>query len=111
LIVTGFGPQENRMTPPARTAATTALEVQLAAVPFPMTRPSADPMQTNMNVAANAQTRTARGTKGRIERAYIPVESPAANAARISVTRGRLKHKNLLASVRQATLASVAAQE
>jgi hypothetical protein len=33
LIVTGLRPQENRMIPPARTAATTAAEVQLAAVP------------------------------------------------------------------------------
>jgi hypothetical protein len=35
LIVTGFGPHENLMIPPARTAATTAGEVQLAAVPRP----------------------------------------------------------------------------
>jgi hypothetical protein len=38
LIVTGLGPHENRMIPPARTAATTAAEVQLAAVPRPTTR-------------------------------------------------------------------------
>ena len=37
LIVTGLGPQENRMIPPARTAATTSAEVQLAAVPCPTT--------------------------------------------------------------------------
>jgi hypothetical protein len=36
-IVTGSGPQEKRMIPPARTAATTAAEVQLAAVPLPTT--------------------------------------------------------------------------
>jgi hypothetical protein len=36
VIVTGLGPQAKRMTPPARTAATTAAEVQLAAVPRPM---------------------------------------------------------------------------
>jgi hypothetical protein len=38
LIVTGRGPQSKRITPPARTAATTAAEVQLAGVPRPTTR-------------------------------------------------------------------------
>jgi hypothetical protein len=38
LIVTGRGPHENRMIPPARTAAPTAVDVQLAAVPRPTTR-------------------------------------------------------------------------
>src|SRR5215471_18246083 len=37
VIVTGRGPQENVITPPAATAATTACEVQLAGVPLPMT--------------------------------------------------------------------------
>jgi uncharacterized protein len=37
-IVTGFGPHENLMMPPARTAAITAADVQLAAVPLPMMR-------------------------------------------------------------------------
>ncbi|MGO9904972.1 MAG: hypothetical protein ACLPY3_04520 [Solirubrobacteraceae bacterium] len=37
-IVTGRGPHEKRMIPPARTAATTAAEVQLAGVPCPTTR-------------------------------------------------------------------------
>jgi hypothetical protein len=35
LIVTGLRPHENRMIPPARTAATTEADVQLAAVPCP----------------------------------------------------------------------------
>jgi hypothetical protein len=38
VIVTGSGPHENVMTPPAATAATTAADVQLAAVPSPTTR-------------------------------------------------------------------------
>src|SRR5450432_1043023 len=38
VMVTGAGPQENVMTPPAATALTTAREVQLAAVPSPTTR-------------------------------------------------------------------------
>jgi hypothetical protein len=37
-IVTGVGPHENLILPPARTAATTADEVQLRAVPCPITR-------------------------------------------------------------------------
>ena len=37
-IVTGRGPHEKRMIPPARTAATTAADVQLAGVPCPTTR-------------------------------------------------------------------------
>jgi hypothetical protein len=37
-IVTRLGPHENLILPPARTAATTAVEVQLRAVPRPITR-------------------------------------------------------------------------
>jgi hypothetical protein len=37
-MVTGSGPQENRITPPRRTAEITAADVQLAAVPLPITR-------------------------------------------------------------------------
>ena len=37
-MVTGAGPQSNRMIPPAATARTTAAEVQLSGVPRPMTR-------------------------------------------------------------------------
>src|SRR5580704_12834652 len=36
-IVTGRGPHENLMIPPARTAATTPADVQVAAVPRPTT--------------------------------------------------------------------------
>lgn len=38
VITTGRGPQENVMTPPAATAATTAADVQLAGVPLPTVR-------------------------------------------------------------------------
>src|SRR5690349_18981184 len=41
VMVTGFAPQLKVMTPPAATAATTAAEVQLAAVPSPTTRSGA----------------------------------------------------------------------
>src|SRR4029453_10385499 len=37
-IVTGLGPHENLIRPPARTAATTAAEGQLRGVPLPITR-------------------------------------------------------------------------
>src|ERR1700742_313535 len=36
-MVTGLGPQENVITPPAATASTTAWDVQLAGVPSPIT--------------------------------------------------------------------------
>jgi hypothetical protein len=36
-MVTGRGPQENVITPPAATARITACEVQLAGVPWPIT--------------------------------------------------------------------------
>jgi hypothetical protein len=42
LMTTGLGPHENRMIPPAGTAAITAAEVQLAAVPRPTTRLGCD---------------------------------------------------------------------
>ncbi|HEY1519801.1 MAG TPA: hypothetical protein VGL69_17990 [Solirubrobacteraceae bacterium] len=42
LIVTGPAPHEKRMIPPARTAASTAAEVQLAGVPCPTTRLGCD---------------------------------------------------------------------
>src|SRR2546430_2073852 len=38
VMVTGPGPHEKVMTPPAATALTTASEVQLSGVPVPMTR-------------------------------------------------------------------------
>jgi hypothetical protein len=37
VMVTGLGPQENVITPPAATASTTAWDVQLAALPSPIT--------------------------------------------------------------------------
>src|SRR5687768_15284454 len=37
VMVTGFGPQSNVMTPPWATVATTASDVQLPGVPSPMT--------------------------------------------------------------------------
>ena len=42
VMVTGAGPHENVMTPPAATAATTAADVHEAGVPSPMTRVGCD---------------------------------------------------------------------
>jgi hypothetical protein len=42
VMVTGPGPQEKVMTPPAAIPETTACEVQLAAVPLPITRVGCD---------------------------------------------------------------------
>jgi hypothetical protein len=53
-IVTGCGPQEKRMTPPARTAATTAADVQLAAVPWPTTRSGPTPDAVSAELAGGA---------------------------------------------------------
>jgi hypothetical protein len=54
-IVTGLGPQENLILPPARTAATTAEDVQLRAVPRPITR-----VEAAGPVAANGGDETPR---------------------------------------------------
>src|SRR5262245_48162192 len=63
-IVTGSGPQLNRMMPPAATAATTAADVQLAAEPVPMTR-------------VGREVSTARASGGTAAR---PAGLPGANA-------------------------------
>jgi hypothetical protein len=62
-IVTGFGPHEKRMIPPARTAATTADEVQLAAVPPPMTRLGRE--TSNARPATGTDTAAAPGPEPR----------------------------------------------
>jgi hypothetical protein len=67
-IVTGLGPHENLIRPPARTAATTAAEVQLRGVPLPMTR---------LGVAAGA----AAGVAAK------PATTPSAAGHAIAATR------------------------
>jgi hypothetical protein len=58
-IVTGLGPHENLILPPARTAAATAEEVQLRAVPFPIVRVEAPAsLEVAPAQAANALTHT-----------------------------------------------------
>ena len=57
-IVTGSGPQRNRMIPPLATARTTAREVQLAGVPSPTQR-SGSEVST-----ARASFGTATGSPG-----------------------------------------------
>jgi hypothetical protein len=68
LMVTGFGPHENWMIPPARTAATTAAEVQLAAVPCPTTWLGWD-VSTGRPAAGTGTERTPGADRRGIERA------------------------------------------
>jgi hypothetical protein len=66
-IVTGLGPHENRILPPARTAATTAEEVQLRAVPFPITRVEAPAsVDAGPAQAASALTHATAAARGLI---------------------------------------------
>jgi hypothetical protein len=59
VIVTGSGPQAKRMIPPARTAATTAAEVQLAGVPWPTMRSGCAPAPgDDDDVSPNVTNRT-----------------------------------------------------
>src|ERR1700683_932585 len=85
-IVTGTGPHEKRMIPPARTAATTAAEVQLAAVPCPTTRVGFD-VSTGR---APSGTRT-----GRTPATGVPVTELAAGATLAPTTTTNAQaHKN-----------------
>src|SRR3954447_25833219 len=61
-IVTGLGPHENLILPPARTAATTAEEVQLRAVPRPITRVEA-PASVDAGPAQAASPHTTAATR------------------------------------------------
>src|ERR1700692_4807055 len=75
LIVTGLGPHENRMMPPARTAATTAAEVQLAAVPRPTTRLGWD-VSTGRPAAGTGTERTPSADRRVLEPAPRAVSAP-----------------------------------
>jgi hypothetical protein len=76
VMVTGLGPQENVIMPPAATAATTACDVQLAAVPFPMTRVGVAALAGDVSVFPFAAARDV--TTGR---AAVPQPDMAATAA------------------------------
>ncbi len=67
-IVTGRGPQANRISPPPRTAATTARDVQLAGVPVPTTRPPAGAAVAGAAVA---------GATARSDATHVPPASSA----------------------------------
>jgi hypothetical protein len=75
LMVTGLGPHENRMIPPARTAATTAAEVQLAAVPRPTTWLGRD-VSTARPAAGTGTKRTPGVDRRGIERAVGTRQAP-----------------------------------
>src|ERR1022692_4039769 len=59
VMVTGSGPQEKVIMPPAATAATTACDVQLAAVPSPMTRAGTEPPEGEAGALPLAAAREA----------------------------------------------------
>ena len=94
LIVTGSGPQANRMIPPAATAATTAAEVQLAGVPRPTTRLGRE-LSTGRPPAGTGTERTPAADRAGSERAadamWAPPTSWQQHATRSSVRRGTAK--------------------
>ncbi len=75
LMVTGLGPQENRMIPPARTAATTAAEVQLAALPRPTTWLGCE-VSTGRPGAGTPTARTPGTDRDALERAAGATQAP-----------------------------------
>ena len=94
LIVTGSGPHEKRMIPPARTAATTAAEVQLAGVPRPTTRLGCE-VSTPRPAAGTGTGRTAGAerdgiTPGAAGTAHAPTSRQPAHAVRTD-TRPRTR--------------------
>jgi hypothetical protein len=91
LMLTGFRPHENRMIPPARTAATTAAEVQLAAVPRPTTRLGWD-VSTGRLATGTGTERIPGADRRRTERAVgttqPPTTSKQKHAIRSDARRG-----------------------
>jgi hypothetical protein len=90
LMVTGLRPQENRIMPPARTAATTPAEVQLAAVPRPTTRVGCD-VSTGRPAAGTGTRRTPGADRGGTERAVGTTQAPTSkqqHAIRSDARRG-----------------------
>src|ERR1035437_7979202 len=87
LIVTGLGPHENRMIPPARTAATTAAEVQLAAVPRPTTRLGWDVATRRPAAGTGTERNPAAGRRG-IERAGASgtIQAPTSRMQKHAIT-------------------------
>src|ERR1700722_14757371 len=75
LIVTGRRPQRKRIIPPERTAARTADEVQLAAVPCPTTWSAWD-VSTARPAAGTESDCTAGADRGGIERADGTAHAP-----------------------------------
>jgi hypothetical protein len=84
LIVTGFRPHENRMIPPARTAATTAAEVQLAAVPRPTTWLGRE-VSTGRPAAGTGTERTPGADRRGIDRAVGTTQAATTRKARHAI--------------------------
>ncbi len=89
LMITGFGPHENLMIPPALTAARTAAEVQLAAVPRPTTWRACD-VSTERPAGGTGTERTPGAGRRGIERAGGAKQAPTAtrNAIASDTRRG-----------------------
>jgi hypothetical protein len=85
LIVTGSGPHENRMIPPARTAATTAADVQLAAVPRPTTRLGWD-VSTGPAATGTCTERTPAADCRGSERAVGTIAAPTISTQKHAIT-------------------------
>ena len=79
LIVTGLGPHENRMIPPACTAAITAAELQLAAVPCPTTWFACD-VSTARPLPGTGTVRAPDGDRCGTDRAVGTTQAPTTRA-------------------------------
>jgi hypothetical protein len=91
LIVTGLRPHEKRMSPPARTAAATAAEVQLAAVPWPTTRLARE-VSTGRPAAGTGTGRAPRSDRRCIELAAVgTIQAATAAKARHEIRRDALR--------------------
>lgn len=89
MIVTGRGPQENVITPPAATAATTAFDVQLAAVPVPTTRVGCEVSTARATAGTSAWPSGLPAAAGRGGRARLGCRTGLEEAGRERAGRDR----------------------
>jgi hypothetical protein len=82
-MVTGRGPHENVITPPAATARTTACEVQLAGVPWPITWP-----EWTALTAGAAGLAACLGVRGAVVALAVAARAVAAPPVRVAAGAG-----------------------
>src|SRR5262249_4927937 len=88
-IVTGLRPHEKRISPPARTAAITAAEVQLRAVPCPTTRAGAAALVDAKPIVVASAPRNAVATARRpVIAGHRTLRRPM-GGGRANILRGR----------------------